>query len=243
MNSKKWILGAVAVFAGGMFALGGIVSAKSNGNAKNGEALFKKNCVECHGDKGQGRGGPQGWFTGGSGETSDLIGNQLNNQDFLSLASDDYLKGTITDGRPNHLMPSWKEKGLKESEINDLVAFIRSWQLVPSIPTSDTLQVWGNPVTGKDIFDSICSTCHGEDGEGTEGAPVLNDPMFLKYASDDFIRQTILRGRRGTVMRSFLMGNNTAVAELEPRQIDDVVAYIRSWDKSTKPRFTLDQMK
>ncbi len=44
-------------------------------------------------------------------------------------------------------------------------------------------------------------------------------------------------------MRSFLIGNDDAVVELEPRQIDDIVSYIRSWDKSAKPRFTLDQMK
>ncbi len=198
MKSKKLILGVVAVFAGGVFAFGGMVSAKSNGNAKNGEAVYKKNCVECHGDKGQGRGGPQGWFTGGGGETTELMGNQLNNQDFLALASDDYLKETIEYGRPSHLMPSWREKGLKDKEIEDLVAFLRTWQKVPSIQVDNSLQVWGNPVSGKDLFDSICKTCHGDDGEGTEGAPVLNDEVFLKYASDDFIRQTILKGRRGT---------------------------------------------
>ncbi|MBI3599456.1 MAG: cytochrome c [Nitrospinae bacterium] len=155
------------------------------------------------------------------------------------------MKETIEYGRPNHLMPAWgdKGKGLKDKDVDDLVAFLRSWQKAPSIHVDDNLQVWGNPVNGKDWFDAICAKCHGENGDGTDGAPVLNDPVFLKYASDDFIRQTVLRGRQGTVMRSFLAGKDDAVTELEPRQIDDIVSYIRSWDKSAKPRFTLDQMK
>ncbi len=203
-------------------------------SVERGKDLYMKNCAVCHGDKGQGRGGPMGWFTGGGGETTNLIGNQLNNQNFLAMASDEYLKETIKRGRPGRPMPSFKAQ-FSEQEIEDIVAFLRSWQKVDPI-SLDPNPVWGNPEDGKVLFKGACASCHGVNGEGTDFGPALNNQVFLELASDDFIRQTIIRGRPGTVMKPFLKGSDLAVAELEPYQINDIVSYIRTWDKRAREK-------
>ncbi len=86
------------------------------------------------------------------------------------------------------------------------------------------------------LFKGACASCHGVNGEGTDFGPALNNQVFLELASDDFIRQTIIRGRPGTVMKPFLKGSDLAVAELEPYQINDIVSYIRTWDKRAREK-------
>lgn len=229
-----WKRGIIASLVAGVgsLILVATVSAQMKGDPNNGKEVYMKNCVVCHGDKGQGRGGPAGWFTGGGGEITPLIGNQLSNQVFLATANDEFIRYTIENGRPGRPMIGWKGK-LKDQEISDVIAFLRTWQTVPSIKLNPE-PAWGNPVAGRELFEAICKTCHGEKGKGTELAPALNVQTFLDVASDDFIRQTLYTGRPGTVMRSVLAGNDDAVVELEPRQIEDIVAYIRTWDKKAK---------
>ncbi|MBI5286656.1 MAG: c-type cytochrome [Deltaproteobacteria bacterium] len=237
----EWRKGMIAFFVA---LVAGLVLASNGfagGNPANGKDLFMKNCVVCHGDKGQGRGGPAGWFTGGGGEISPLIGNQLSNQVFLATASDEFIRYTIENGRPGRAMVTWKGK-LKDSEIADVVAFLRSWQKAPSIKLTDE-PAWGNPAAGGELFGAICTPCHGVKGKGTDQAPALNVQTFLDVASDDFIRQTMHKGRPGTVMRSFLKGNDEAVVELEPRQIEDIIAYVRTWDKKAKGKIESWLMK
>jgi hypothetical protein len=64
-----------------------------------------------------------------------LEGPALNNQEFLSAASNGYLLGTITLGRELTAMPSWgygqdEFPELSGEERQDLVACIRSWQRI-----------------------------------------------------------------------------------------------------------------
>lgn len=204
------------------------------GDAKKGEELYQNNCAVCHGDKGQGRGGPMGWFTGGGGEVSGLIGNQLSNQAFLSMATDDYIRQSIVEGRPDRPMPSWKGT-LKDSEVNDIIAFIRTWQTAAPLKISYE-PVWGDPAAGKELFNSLCYECHGVNGKGTDLGPALNNQGFLNVATDDFIKQTVMRGRAGTIMRPFIKGDPDANVDLDESQINDVVAYIRTWDKKAKDK-------
>jgi mono/diheme cytochrome c family protein len=52
----------------------------------------------------------------------------------------------------------------------------------------------------------------------------LRNPAFLDAVTDGFLQATIIRGRRGTAMRPYARGG-----QLELRDINDIVAYIRSW--------------
>jgi mono/diheme cytochrome c family protein len=86
------------------------------GKAVSGRTLFTKNCAECHGEDGEGP-----------------IAPALNNQEFLSAASNGYLIATISVGREGTRMPSWGKgsethPALSANQRQDLVAYIRSWQ-------------------------------------------------------------------------------------------------------------------
>ncbi len=86
------------------------------GNAGSGERLFAEHCARCHGDRGEGPSAPA-----------------LNNQEFLSAATNGYLRAVISLGRKGTKMPSWgRETGgnprLSPEERMDLAAHIRSWQ-------------------------------------------------------------------------------------------------------------------
>lgn len=88
------------------------------GQHLEGETLFEKHCAECHGKTGGGEKAPA-----------------LNNQEFLSAASNGYLLATITLGRSGTAMPSWgygddEHPVLDGSERQDLVAYLRSFQRI-----------------------------------------------------------------------------------------------------------------
>ncbi|MCH8285201.1 c-type cytochrome [candidate division KSB1 bacterium] len=186
----------------------------SPGNRQFGETLFRSRCGTCHGADGQGG-----------------IGPSLNNQSFLSIATDNYLYETITQGRENTAMVSWSF--LKKDEIAGIIAYLRSWQTVPSRQGLLTEQVRlgaasvvGDIETGQELFAGMCAGCHGRHGQGAVGPAILNKD-FLRAASDQFILNSITRGRNQSAMRSF--GKEfQGLEQLNPQELNDIVAFIRS---------------
>jgi len=88
------------------------------GDWERGAVVFKERCAECHGPTGEGIKGPA-----------------LNNQEFLSAASNGYLMATMTLGRIGTGMPSWgygqgDYPALDGKSRWDLVAYLRSWQRI-----------------------------------------------------------------------------------------------------------------
>jgi len=88
------------------------------GSKDRGAAIFAERCAECHGHSGEGTEAPA-----------------LNNQEFLSAASNGYLMATVTLGRKGSAMPSWgygqdDYPALSAKEREDLVALVRSWQRI-----------------------------------------------------------------------------------------------------------------
>lgn len=84
-----------------------------------GGRLFKDLCSGCHGEDGVGRSGPA-----------------LNNAGFLASATDGFLQATIIKGRRGTAMRGWARSGtgfgaLSPQEVNEVVAFMRSWQTAP----------------------------------------------------------------------------------------------------------------
>jgi mono/diheme cytochrome c family protein len=79
----------------------------------------------------------------------------------------------------------------------------------------------------KVLYAANCAGCHGHDGEG--GAAIaLGDPVFLAIADDNVIRNTASNGIPGTPMPAFA---RSAGGMLTGRQIDAIVAGVRSWAK------------
>ncbi|MDP7643172.1 MAG: c-type cytochrome [Anaerolineales bacterium] len=81
---------------------------------------------------------------------------------------------------------------------------------------------------GATIFLSSCSQCHGDDGAGTDQVLGLHDQEFLSSVSDEFLRDVIAGGSPLTDMS---LWSREEHRPLTFRQIDDVVAFIRNWEK------------
>ena len=190
--------------------------------APDGGQLYRDNCAACHGDKGDGG-----------------VGVPLALPAFLESVDDNFLQRTIRMGRPGRVMPAFTK--LSDAQIKAIVGHIRGWSGEPAPVFSDK-PVKGDPQKGKTLFASYCAGCHGASGEGGKGtgvtfsrkrdlpiiAPALNNPGFLAAASDSMIQHTLQFGREGTPMRSFL------VQGLTETDIDNLVSYVRSFEKQTE---------
>jgi cytochrome c oxidase cbb3-type subunit 3 len=89
-------------------------TAKSQGNAQQGEVAYGKYCASCHGPSGQG--GPKG--------------SAVTNDSFLALVSDQGLRTIVIAGRPELGAPDWRGnlpgQPMSEQEITDVVAWLTS---------------------------------------------------------------------------------------------------------------------
>lgn len=201
----------------------GLLSATSHA-APDGARLYSQNCAVCHGQNG----------TGG-------IGVPLALPSFQATIDDDYLRRSIRFGRPGRVMPAFKS--FSDAEVDAIVRHVRSWNK-GARATFGPERVSGDVRRGKQLYASYCAACHGANGEGGKGtgvtfsrprdlpimAPALHNPGFLASATDSMIKTVLMRGRAGTPMRSFLK------AGLKEKDINDVVAYVRSFEKEPLSR-------
>jgi len=186
--------------------------------APDGARLYGRNCASCHGEKGSGG-----------------IGIPLSLPSFQASISDEYLHKTIRLGRPGRIMPAFSN--LNDAEVEAIVRHVRSWYKGPAATFArDTVK--GDPSHGKLLFGQYCAACHGANGEGSKGtgvtfsrprdlpimAPALHNPGFLAAATDAMIKTTLMNGREGTPMISFIKQG------LKEKDIDDIVSYVRSFE-------------
>jgi cytochrome c oxidase cbb3-type subunit 3 len=102
-------------------------TAKSAGNASQGESVYKTRCESCHGPGG--RGGAKG--------------SAISDDSFLALVSDQGLRTIVITGRPELGAPDWRgDTGgspLSEQEVTDVVAWLASRRSKnPGQPYSDS---------------------------------------------------------------------------------------------------------
>ncbi|MFQ5914349.1 MAG: c-type cytochrome [Nitrospinota bacterium] len=198
---------------------------KWNSAYSQGRALFLTHCSPCHGEKGEGR-----------------VGLPLNLQSFLSVAPEGYIRRSIFYGRlPRQMVPF--ANVLKKEEMEAIATYVWSW-LVRDYVGLDAKRIAGSVSNGRLLFDGMCAGCHGRDGLGGPqvggghvtnamagfAAPALNNQGFLKSATDGYIKATMMQGRVGTPMGSYLKGKQGMV-ELSEEEINDIVAYIRTWEE------------
>lgn len=215
-------LGAVLTLATilvlGLFSVQQPVRMMAKARALEAEAIergaenYEHDCATCHGDHGQGvrNSGPA-----------------LNTQEYLSEAVNDQIFNTIVDGRPGTSMPAWGQvRGgpYNAQTVEDLVAFIRAWEA--TAPSVEQVVYQGDPVEGAVLFSTTCFACHGVSGEGTAVGLRLNDPALLEKFDDTYFREVIIRGRPER-------GMPTWGSVLSPVQIEDLVAFMRSWEAET----------
>ena len=186
----------------------------------DGATLYGTFCAACHGPGGEGMRYP-------GMAPFPAIGNP----DFLAIASDEFIAVTVRHGRPGRRMPAWGDKdgGLRPSEIDAVVAHVRSFGDAPS-PAETRPRRWVEraPMMGARLYADNCASCHGADGRGGEG-PALDNDVLLRSASDTYLVETIRRGRRGTSMAAFSAASPTH-ATLSLAEIEAIVAFIRTWE-------------
>jgi cytochrome c oxidase cbb3-type subunit 3 len=196
-------------------------SARAAEAAIDGGRLYTQHCSACHGTDGHGG-----------------VGVPIALPAFLSSVDDDYLRLTIRHGRPGRVMPGFPS--LTRPEVDAIVSHIRHWSAQHAGPVLTHDPIRGKVTHGRELFGKYCAACHGANGEGGHGtgvtfsrprsapilAPALNNAGFLASASDALIQNTLLRGREGTPMTSFLK------LGLSKQDINDVVAYVRSFQKT-----------
>ncbi|MBI3648386.1 MAG: cytochrome c [Actinobacteria bacterium] len=85
---------------------------------------------------------------------------------------------------------------------------------------------------GHQLWSLNCAACHCVNGEGVD-APALNSQEFLTGASDQQIHGIVAGGVPGTEMPAWW---NEYGGPLTDQQIEDLVAYVRSWQKNAPSR-------
>jgi cytochrome c oxidase cbb3-type subunit 3 len=140
-----------------------------------GRNLFLNNCAACHGSDG---GGAPGF-------------PNLTDKDWLWGGDPDTVVATISNGRTG-VMPAWGPV-LGEQGVENVLDYVFSLQ-------GRKLEA-GDVDAGKAKFAELCSACHGADGHGNPamGAPNLTDGTWLHGGALATVRETIDKGRNGTM--------------------------------------------
>lgn len=209
---------------------------------QRGAKLYAANCASCHGDKGQG---------------VPNVGPILNSKNFLEATDDDTIFGIVRDGVPDTAMPAYGEaKGgpLHDSQVKDLVVFIRNWEATaPELPTATpTATATTTPTTaapeapaatappGKTPTivppvvagdaargaDLYAANCAACHGSEGQGGPVAKEPLN----SPDYLATHSDEEVRQAIASGI---PGTAMVAFEDRltdqEIADIIAFFRSW--------------
>ena len=155
--------------------------------AKNaGAAVFRTNCVQCHG-------------SGAAGVIGKGYPNLLDN-DWLWGGDMESIHTTVTHGIRNTTdedarfsqMPAWGEQ-LSPEEIAQVVQYVRQ--------VSGQANDAALATAGAQIFADNCAACHGEDAKGGRdfGAPNLTDAIWLYGGDVAKLTETVTFARFGVM--------------------------------------------
>lgn len=97
-----------------------------SGNVENGRQIYHQRCAACHGINGEGGHGTGVTFS--RPRDLPILAPALNNRGFLAAASDSMIRNTLIHGRKGTPMISFRDLGLSDNDINDVVAFVRSFE-------------------------------------------------------------------------------------------------------------------
>ncbi|NHB76241.1 cytochrome-c oxidase, cbb3-type subunit III [Rhodobacter calidifons] len=168
-----------------------------------GAAVFRTNCTTCHGSGAagfEGKGYPNllddDWLWGGTMED-------------IHLTITHGIRNTTDPDARYSQMPAFGTDGiLDETQIAQVAEHV----LAISGQQHDAAMA----TEGATIYAENCAACHGEQGEGdrTQGAPRLNDAIWLYGGSREKIIETVTRARFG-VMPNW----NTRLSEDEIRAV------------------------
>ncbi|HDP89808.1 MAG TPA: c-type cytochrome [Thioalkalivibrio sp.] len=101
------------------------------GDPVRGEALYTSHCAQCHGASGEGGKGTGVTFS--RPRDLPIIAPALNNSGFQQAASDTMIRHTLIHGRAGTPMISFREAGLSDQDIDDIIAHLRTLEPTPPL--------------------------------------------------------------------------------------------------------------
>lgn len=170
-----------------------------------GTDLFGTNCAQCHGS--EGRGG---------------LAPALRSKQFLLSATDSQISQLIAVGVPGSQMASYGlDFGgpLTSEQVDAIVVYLRSLEAeAPDFPA------WRFPLaqeglTGKEIYNLACASCHGVGLSGDKDFPPLGPGSDAQELSDARLARQISQGE--DAMPAF-------GGTLSQEQIAAVIDYLRT---------------
>jgi mono/diheme cytochrome c family protein len=249
---KLWAVAVALAIPGTAFAQGSHIG-NITGNAEVGKRLYRRFCIGCHGDRGDGMGENANYVAGpyiGVQYTSPLPRNftlglfKCRSTPTGTLPLDSDLFDTIGRGIYTTYMPSWRP--LTPEARADLVAYVKTFSPrfkdeKPGEPIKITPETPDTPdsvARGKELYQKTlkCFECHGNEGRGDgPSASTLRDNLGNPIKPFDFTEGT--RFKCGStdedLFRIFMTGlDGTPMPSwadyMDGNQAWDLVHYIRS---------------
>lgn len=136
-------------------------------SARRGRVIYQQNCAPCHGDLGLGNGPAASGLSFPPTQFADAaIARQASLADWFHITK---------NGRMERMMPPWSGR-LSDQEVWDAVAFAWTLHLEP-----------GEIDQGRQIYQSQCAVCHGDQGKG-DGPQAPPDTPDLTAPEQAFSR-------------------------------------------------------
>lgn len=153
---------------------------------ESGRTLFGDNCAACHGRDARGNKGfpnltTSSWLWGGDPEAiAETIRVGINS--------------AHPETRTSQMLAFGRDGMLPRGDIENVVAYVKSL----SEPTAAG-QTADKARAGKIVFETNCTSCHGERGAGNPelGAPNLTDTFWIYGGDPDSVFATVWGGRQG----------------------------------------------
>ena len=229
-QENQWMEGAVSHIG------------KLTGHAKNAREDYRRYCVGCHGELGDGEGENAPWLDP-KPRNFTLAQFKCRSTPTGTLPMDEDLFNTIARGLDTSVMPPWNT--FTKQQRADLVAYVKHfsarWQTekpgtpiqIPSAPevTADRIKA------GQEVFRKLeCWKCHGVEGRADgPSADTLTDDQnrpikpfnfhdgvrFKCGSTDQDIYKVFMTGLDGTPMPSF-------ADNVKPDEAWDLVFYLRT---------------
>ncbi|HEX9628215.1 MAG TPA: c-type cytochrome [Acidiferrobacterales bacterium] len=125
--------------------------ARIAGDRARGARLYAAHCAACHGEHGEGGHGTG--VTLSRPRRQPILAPGLNNPGFLAAATDTMIKTTLTRGRSGTPMRSFLEQGLRERDIDDVVAFVRGFADAPPPEATRVLETETPVIVRESAYD------------------------------------------------------------------------------------------
>ncbi len=182
-----------------------------------GYKTFNRFCFLCHGRDGRGHGPLAEKLPVSPANLSESIKVEQKTDRELFRT----IQGSAPHGTVSASMPRWG-LAISEHDIYTLVDYIRF------LHDSKFPQI-GNPLLGKVVYEEHCTVCHGNNGEGAGMLTYVigmnpadhTDSERMEQLSNEYLIRIINNGSIGNTLMPGWKGI------LTPKEVDDVVSYIR----------------